>query len=112
MLALKEQVDDFLAQQSIAVTGVSRSEQGAANLIYRKLRETGYQIYPVNPNLQTFDGEPCYPTVKDIPQRVDAVVIVNKPAITDQIAHECVEIGIKRIWMHRAFHSMGTSFSP
>lgn len=46
MSKLKEQVEDFLAQKRIAVAGVSRTRDDAANIIYRKLRDTGYQVFP------------------------------------------------------------------
>jgi hypothetical protein len=91
---------EFLAQKRIAVAGVSRTRDDAANLIYRTLRSKGYEMYPVNPNTDTFDGDPCYASIKAIPGGVDGVVIVTRPELTEQIARECVEAGIRRVWMH------------
>jgi len=56
---LDTKVNDFLAQKRIAVAGVSRddSHHPSANLIYRRLKSTGHEVFAVNPNLQTFDGE-------------------------------------------------------
>ena len=56
MPTLQETVDDFLAQKHIAVAGVSRSKenQGVANLIYRKLRDSGYTVFAVNPHTDTY----------------------------------------------------------
>jgi len=93
-------VKDFLAQKRIAVAGVSRTHEDAANLIYRKLRSAGYHVFAVNPNAQTFDGDPCYPDLKAIPEQVDGVVIVTRPANTEQVVRQCIELGISRVWMH------------
>ena len=66
-------VDDFLAQRRIAVAGVSRNDgpHPAANLIYRRLKDTGHDVFAVNPNMPSFEGDPCYPDVRSIPGGVD-----------------------------------------
>ena len=105
MPTLSENVDDFLAQKRIAVAGVSRNKDstGVANGIYRKLRDAGYQVFAVNPNADTVEGDPCYPNLKAIPEPVDGVVIGTRPEIAEQIVNECAEVGVKRVWMHRSF---------
>jgi predicted CoA-binding protein len=100
MSSFTAMAEDFLAQKRIAVAGVSRSGEATANGIYRFLRDTGYQVYQVNPNAEVIDGDPCYPSVKAIPEPVDGVVIVNRPEITDQVVRDCAEAGIRRVWMH------------
>ena len=111
MTTLIDAVDEFLAQEKIAVTGVSRTREDAANNIFRRLKDTGHQVFPVNPNAETFDGQTCFPDLKSINEKIDAVVIVNKPHIAEQICHECAEIGVSRVWMHRSMESMGSSVS-
>ena len=111
MTTLIDAVAEFLAQENIAVTGVSRFREDAANNIFRRLKETGHQVFPVNPNAETFDEQPCYPNLKSIPDKVDAVVIVNKPHIAEEICHECAEIGVSRVWMHRSMEMLGSSVS-
>jgi hypothetical protein len=100
-------VNDFLTQKRIAVVGVSRSKDATANLIYKKLKDTGHEVYAVNPNAQTIDGEPCYPDVKSTPNRPDAVMIVTKPDVTEKVVRDCAEAGVSRVWMHCSFlHGM------
>ena len=104
MFTLKQKVEDFLSQKTIVVAGVSsRSKDETANHIYRKLRSSGYQVFPVNPNAEKVEGDICYPTLKDIPEKVDAVLIVTRPEVTEQIVRECAKVGISRVWMHRSF---------
>jgi uncharacterized protein len=105
-------VNDFLAQKRIAVAGVSRdnSRHPSANLIYRRLKTTGHEMFPVNPHLQTFEGDRCYPDVQSIPGGVDGVVIVTRPEITEQIVRDCADAGVHRVWMHQSI-AKGSSVS-
>lgn len=109
---LEARVDDFLAQKRIAVAGVSRDNDHhpAANLIYRRLKRTGHHVFPVNPNMQTFDGDHCYPDVQSIPNGVDGVVIITRPETTERIVRDCRSAGVRRVWMHRSI-AKGSSVS-
>jgi len=59
--ALEMKVSDFLAQKRIAVAGVSRDNRRhpTGNLIYRRLKKTGHEVFAVNPHMQTFEGDHC-----------------------------------------------------
>ena len=111
MATLNEIVDDFLAQKRIAVAGVSRRRHNAANMIYRKLRKTGYQVFAINPKVETVEGDPCYPDLKSVPEKTDGLVIVTRPEVAEQLVRQCAEVGIPRVWMHRSLGFMGTSVS-
>jgi uncharacterized protein len=93
-------VQEFLAQKKIAVVGVSDKRETGCNLAYTKFKEAGYEVYAVNPRINTFNGAPCYPDLKSIPEKPDAVFILAKPAVTDQIVQQCVDLGVKHVWMH------------
>ena len=93
-------VKDFLAQKKIAVVGVSDKRETGCNLGYRKFKAAGYTVSAVNPRLLTFEGEPCYPDLQSIPDKPDAVFILANPKITEQIVQQCVDLDIKRVWMH------------
>ena len=105
-------VNDFLAQKRIAVAGVSRtnSRHPTGNLIYHRLERTGHEVIPVNPHMHTFEGKRCYPDVKSIPGGVDAVMIVTRPDITEQVVRDCDAAGVRRVWMHQSL-AKGTSVS-
>lgn len=100
MSKIKTLVQDFLAQKTIAVVGVSDKRETGCNLGYRKFKEAGYTVYAVNPHLTTYDGAPCYPDLKSIPEKPDAVFVLANPKVTEQIVQQCVELGIQRVWMH------------
>ena len=112
MSALETKINDFLAQKRIAVVGVSRnrSNHPAGNLIYRRLKDAGHDVFPVNPHMQTFEGGRCYPDLKSIPGGVDGVVIITRPETTARIVRECHDAGVRRVWMHSS-GAKGTSVS-
>jgi uncharacterized protein len=93
-------VKDFLAQKKIAVVGVSDKRETGCNMSYKKFKENGYQVYAVNPRITTFDGDPCYPDLKALPEKPEAVFILASPKVTDEIVKQCVEVGVKHVWMH------------
>lgn len=104
MVSVKEAAADFLSSKRIAVTGVSRNPSGhGSNIVYQRLRERGYEVFPVNPNANTVEGDPCFTDLKSIPGGVEAVVIGTRPATADQTIRECADLGIKKVWMHRSF---------
>ena len=100
MSAIDTLVQDFLALKKIAVVGVSDKRETGCNLVYRKFKKGGYTVYAINPRLTTFDGDPCYPDLKTTPQRTEGVFILANPQVTEQIVRQCVELGIKNVWMH------------
>ena len=102
MLTIKEAASEFLATKRVAVTGVSREPKGhGSNVVYKRLRERGYEVFAVNPNTDEVEGDRCYQDLRSIPDGVDAVVIGTRPEIAEQTMRECAELGIKRVWMHR-----------
>ena len=100
MAKLDNMVQDFLAQKKIAVVGVSDKRDTGCNLAYNKFKDNGYQVFPVNPRISEFEGAPCYPDLKSIPEKPDAVFILTNPKVTEGIVQECVDLGVKHVWMH------------
>lgn len=102
MHTIKQAAAEFLAKKRIAVTGVSRHEGHGANVVFERLRERGYEVYPVNPSARRLDGSECYPDLKSIPGGVEAVVIGTSPKHAAETMRECAELGIRHVWMHRS----------
>jgi predicted CoA-binding protein len=102
MQKIKEAASEFLANKRVAVTGVSRqSNQHGSNVVYKRLRERGYEVFAVNPNAGEVEGDPCYHDLRSIPGCVDAVVIATRPELAEDAMRECADLAIKYVWMHR-----------
>jgi predicted CoA-binding protein len=100
MKKLDNLVQDFLAQKKIAVIGVSDKRETGCNEAYKRFKQNGYQVYAVNPRISTYDGQVCYPDLKSIPEKVDAVFLLTSPKVTEQVVQQCVDLGVKHVWMH------------
>jgi uncharacterized protein len=101
MTTLRQAAEEFLAQDRIAVAGVSRDPRQPANLIYRRLREAGHEVFAVNPNAEEVEGDTCYGAVTDIPGGVDGVVVVTPRDVAPAIVDNCAAAGVPRVWLHR-----------
>jgi uncharacterized protein len=102
MPKIKEAASEFLANKRVAVTGVSRQPKNhGSNVVYQRLRQRGYEVFAVNPNVDEVEGDPCYHDLRSIPGGVDTVVIATKPEIAEGTMRECADLGIKHVWMHR-----------
>lgn len=103
MAIMKEAAAEFLAKKRIAVAGVSRESGGAhgGNPVYTRLRDRGYNVFAVNPNADTVEGDPCYPNLTTIPGGVEAVVIATHPDVAPDVMKDCIAAGVKHVWMHR-----------
>ncbi len=100
MSKFNELANEFLAQKRIAVAGASGKSTNTATGIYRALRSHGYEVIPVNPNVDEVEGDRCYPNMQAIPGGADGAIIVTRPELTEQIVQDCVAAGVPRVWMH------------
>lgn len=98
-------IDDFLAQRTLAVVGVSREGKGFGSMAYEELKAKGYRVFPVNPNAESIGGERCYPSLSALPELVGGVVVVVPPAQTEQVVRDAAAAGIERVWMQQGAES-------
>jgi len=99
-------VEAFLSQRRLAVVGVSRSGKKFGNLVYRALKERGFEVVAVHPQAEVLEGDRCVPSVAALPHRVDGVVLVVPPAESLRVVGEAAAAGIRRVWLQPG------SFSP
>jgi hypothetical protein len=103
MVKVPEPVAEFLRGKRIAVAGVSRTAGQAANAVFRKLRDSGYEAFPVNPNASEVEGVKCYPDLSSIPGVIDGVVVATHPDVAVELVRQCSARGVARVWLHRSF---------
>jgi hypothetical protein len=102
MTAIKDAAAGFLAHRRVAVTGVSRTPgKHGSNVVYKRLRDRGYDVFAVNPNADEVEGDRAYHDLRSIPGGVEAVVIGTRPEHAEATMRECTELGIEHVWMHR-----------
>ena len=93
----------FLAGRRFAVAGVSREGKLPANAIFRKLKASGYDVVPVNPNAASVEGVACYPNLAAVPGPLDGLVIAAHPDVAAGLVKQAAARGVSHVWFHRSF---------
>ena len=84
---------------TIAMVGASADPEKASYGIMKKLQSAGYRVIPVNPREAEVLGERSYPSLIDIPERIDIVDVFRRAEDTPAIADDAVTIGAKALWL-------------
>jgi len=100
-------IEAFLDNPSIAVVGVSRSGRGFGNAACRSLRTQGYRVYPVNWSAPTVEGIRCYSRLSELPERVNAVLVVVPPPQAVDVIRDAAAAGIRHVWLQQGAESPG-----
>ena len=103
MARIPPSVEQFLNLKRIAVAGVARDGKLPANAIFKRLRETGHEVVPVNPNAPSLEGAACYPDVASIPGPVDGLMFAAHPGVAVEAVRQAAARGVKQVWFHRSF---------
>jgi len=96
---MQDLIGEFMAQKTFAVVGATDNPEKYGNQIFKNLKSRGYEVYPVNPKLKELDGVKCYPSLADIPVKVDVVDFVVPPEVTEAIIKDCRQLELNRIWL-------------
>jgi uncharacterized protein len=98
MARMPSSVAEFLSGKRFAVAGVSRNPQQTANFIYRKLRTSGFEVFPVNPSATEVEGVRCYRNLASVPGVIDGVVGVTHPRDALEVVNQCRQCDVRRVW--------------
>jgi hypothetical protein len=98
-----ESIASFLQGKRFAVAGVSRDGNLPANAIFKKLKASGFDVVPVNPNAATVEGATCYPNLGAIPGALDGLVIAAHPDVAAGLVKQAAARGVTQVWFHRSF---------
>lgn len=94
-----EMKEILLSARTIASVGLSSNQEKDSYWIASYLKEMGYRIIPVNPTATEILGEKVYPSLADIPDKVDIVQVFRKPEDVPPVVDEAIKIGAKVVWM-------------
>jgi len=84
--------------KTIAVVGLSKNHLRASYFVGFYLRRHGYRVIPVNPRESEIFGDPCFPSLLDVPVPIDVVNVFRAPDALPGIARDAVTIGAKALW--------------
>lgn len=99
-------VEEMMLEKKVwAVVGATENTDKYGYMIYKKLRDRGYKVYPVNPNYESIQGDKCYKSLKDIPEVPEVIDMVVAPKHGMRVIEEAAELGIKNIWLQPGTHN-------
>jgi predicted CoA-binding protein len=85
--------------RTIAVVGLSSNSMRPSNGVAGYMRREGYRVIPVNPNETQVFGEKSFPTLSDIPHKIDLVDIFRRSEEAGAVVDEAIKIGAKAVWL-------------
>jgi len=95
-----DEVGEILTtSKTIAIVGLSNKPDRPSNQIAGYLKEQGYRIIPVNPTITEALGEKAYPSLLDILEGIDIVLIFRRPEEVPAVVTDAIAIGAKVVWM-------------
>ena len=95
-------IEEFLHQKRIAMVGISREHADFSVTLFEEFCRRGYDVVPVNPKAPELQGRRCFGRVQDIQPPVEAALLMTSSEFTDTVVNDCVEAGIRWVWMYRA----------
>ena len=93
---------EFVESKTYAIAGVSRDRKKFGNYVFRKLKEKGYQIFPLNPNATEIDGTTCYADISALPADISHLIVITPKQQTLAVVEAAVNFGIKNIWVQQS----------
>ncbi len=91
--------EEMLGKKVWAVVGANEDPEKYGNKIYKKLKTSGYQVFPVNPNYETIEGDRCYKDLSSLPQLPEVIDMVVSPKRGKAVIEEAARLGIRDIWL-------------
>lgn len=85
--------------KTIAVVGLADSPLRPSYGVSHYMRSQGYRIIPVNPNITEWEGEKAYPSLLEVPEKIDIVNIFRRPEFVPEVVEQAIQIKAPAIWM-------------
>lgn len=95
----EELLDILRTSKTLAVVGISAHEDQPNHTVPAYLKEHGYRIIPVNPNLEEVLGEKSYPELADIPEPIDLVLVFRRSEAVPEVVDQAIKKGARIVWM-------------
>src|SRR5947209_17551038 len=85
--------------KTIAVVGLSSSPLRPSHGVAAYMQTQGYRIIPVNPTIEEALGEKSYPSLLDVPEKIDIVNVFRRPEYVEDIVDQAIQLKVPAIWM-------------
>lgn len=95
-----DQIGEILQRaKTIAVVGLSNDPLRPSYGVAAYLQGQGYRVIPVNPQIPSALGETAYPSLVDVPDKIDVVDIFRRPEFVEQVVDQAIQLKVPAVWM-------------
>jgi predicted CoA-binding protein len=94
-------IQDFFSTKKVAVAGVSRNDKKFGTHVFKEFKKKGFDVIPINPNVDEIYGEKCFRNVNDIPEGFQSVVVVTNKEQTAEVVSQCIDKKVKNVWIQQ-----------
>jgi|SRR6185312_13192339 len=85
--------------RTIAVVGLSNNPLRASHGVSAYMQSHGYRIVPVNPRINSALGEKAYPSLLDVPEKIDIVNVFRRSEFVEEVVDQAIQLKVPAIWM-------------
>lgn len=82
-----------------AVVGASNNKEKYGYKVFKDLLEAGYKVVPINPTEKEILSKKVYPTLSDVKKKINVVIFITPPVVTEKVLEEVKTLGIKNVWL-------------
>jgi len=95
-----DRITDLLqSSKTIAVVGLTDTPTRPSYGVSHYMQSQGYRIIPVNPNIQQWEGQKAYPSLLEVPEKIDIVNVFRRPDAVPEVVEQAIQIKAPAIWM-------------
>lgn len=94
-------VQKFVSKKNLAIVGISRDPKKFGNAVLKELKDKGYNIYPVHPEIEEAESIKCYKSIGELPDTVESLFISTKPEKTPDLVKAAHDKNISHIWLQQ-----------
>lgn len=101
----KQSIDAFVSGKTLALVGISPTGKGFGNSAYKELKGRGYRVLPVHPSAESVQGDRCWHSVAELPEKVERLLVMVSPAQVEPVVREAVSAGVRQVWLQQGADS-------
>lgn len=105
MKSSKHSINEFLGTKNFLFYGVSLDKNKFGNSVYKHLRDNGYDVIPVHPEMKKIYEVDCVKDIKLLNEKPESAIIILSPENTDKVLNELKSYGIKKVWIQQRCES-------
>src|SRR3989304_2278786 len=100
-----EEIKEIFSLKNVAVIGMSKNQEKAANYVPKYLAQNGFNIIPVNPTADEILNKKCYHSIEDVKEPIDIVDVFRPSEQVLPVVQEAIKMKHKVIWLQEGIHN-------